>query len=81
MYLPIPIIASQEYSCITYDGRYTLNQKAKIMIKTPISILLECDCYIDPSIKYDFYHILLEINFQDHFTSYETKLTQITLIK
>ena len=52
--LPIPVATVQEYSFLIYDGRQsTLNQKFKIMVKTPNSILLELDCYIDSNIKND----------------------------
>jgi len=56
------------------------NQKSRIMMKSPNSILSEYDCYIDPSINNEFYHILLRMNFLDQFTNYETKPTQITLV-
>jgi len=80
--LPIPVATAQEYSFITYDGHQsTLNQKSKIMMKTPNSILLEFDCYINPTIKNDFYHILLGINFLDRITTYDIKPTHITLIQ
>jgi len=49
----------------------TLNKKSKIMMKTPNCIMLEYDCYIDPSINNEFYHILLRMNFLDQFTAYE----------
>ena len=83
-YIPLPISVTtiQEYSFIKYDGRQsTLNENAKIMIKTSNSIVLEFDCYIDPSIKNDFYHILLGMDFIDQFTTYEIKPIQITLVK
>jgi len=68
--LPIFVTTAQEYNFITYDGRQSsLNQKVKIMMKTPNSFLLEFNCYINPSIKNDFYHFLLEIDFLDQFTS------------
>jgi len=50
-------------------------------MKTPNSILLELDCYIDPTIKNDYYHILLRMNFLDHFTTYDIKPTHITLVR
>ena len=50
------------------------------MTRTPHSILLEFDCYIDHSINTEFYHILLGVNFLHHFTNYEIGPTQITLI-
>ena len=66
---------------VTYDGRRsTLNQKSKIMMRTPHSILLEFDFYIYNSIINEFYHILLGMNFLDHFTNYEIGPTQIILI-
>ena len=40
--LPIPVISISEYNFVTYDRRKsTLNQKSKIMMKTPNSILLQ----------------------------------------
>ena len=49
--LHIPVITASEYNFVTYDGRKsTLNQKSKIMMKTPSSILVEYECYIDHSI-------------------------------
>jgi len=51
------------------------------MMKTPNSIVLEFDWYIDPSIKNDFYHILLEMNLLDQFVTYEIKPTQISFVK
>jgi len=80
--LPLSVTVAQEYSFTTYDGRQTtLNQKSKIMMKTPTSILLEFDCYIDSTIKNDYYHILLGMNFLDHFTTYDIKPTHITLVQ
>jgi len=80
--LPILVAIAQEYSFITYDGHQsTLNQKSKIMTKILNSILLEVDSYIDPTIKNDYYHILLRMNFLDNFTTYNIKPTQITLIQ
>ena len=67
--IPLPIVVSSapEYNFVTYDGRRsTLNQKSKIMMKTPTSFLLECDCYIDNSINSEFYHIILGMHFIDH---------------
>ena len=62
--LPIVVVTAQEYSFITYDGHQsTLNQKSKIMMKTPNYILLEFNCYIDPTIKNDYHHILLANEF------------------
>ena len=79
--LSMLLITAQEYNFVTYGRRRaTINQKFKIMIKTFNSILLEYDCYIDPSINKKFYHILLGMNFLDQFTTYEIKPTQITLI-
>ena len=79
--LPIPVISATKYNFVTYDGRRsTLNQKSKIMMKTPTSFLLECDCYIDHSINNEFYDILLGMNFLDQFTTYDIKSTQITLV-
>ena len=49
-------------------------------MRTPHSILLEFDCQIDLSINNEFYHILLGMNFLDHFTNYEIGPTQIILI-
>ena len=72
--LPILLISATEYNFVTYDDRRsTLNQKAKIMMKTRTSMLLKCDCYIDHSINNKFYHILLGMNFLDQFTTYEIK--------
>ena len=80
--LPLSVTIAQEYSFTTYDGRQsTLNQKSKIMMKTPNSILLEFDCYIDSTIKNDYYHILLGMNFLDHFTTYDIKPTHLTLVQ
>ena len=43
--LRIPVSQATEYNFVTYDGRRsTLNQKSRIMMKTPDSILLEFDC-------------------------------------
>ena len=53
--LSILIISATEYNFVTYDGRRsTLNQKSKIMMKTPTTFPLECDCHIDHSIKTKF---------------------------
>ena len=54
---------------------------AKIMMNTPNSILLEFDRYIDPTIKNYFYHILLGMNFLDHFTTYDIRRTHSTLVQ
>ena len=80
--LPIPICNAQEYNFVTYNSRRTtLKQKFKIMMKSPDSILLEFDSYIDPSIKNEFFHIVLRMNFLDQFITYEIKPTQITLVE
>ena len=82
VFSPYSVTTSQEYSCITYDGRQSpLNQKSKIMMKTFSSILSKFDYYIDPIIKNDYYHILFGMNFLDHFTTYDIKPTHITLIQ
>ena len=49
------------------------------MMKTSNSTLLEFDCYIDHSIKNEFYNMLLGMNFLDQYTNYEIGPTQITL--
>ena len=38
------------------------------------------ECYIDHSINNEYYHILLGMNFLDHFDAYDIKPTQIILI-
>lgn len=50
------------------------------MMKTPTYTLLEFNCYIDHSIKNEFYHILLGMNFLDQYTNYEIGPTHITLL-
>ena len=50
------------------------------MMKTSNSTLLEYECYIDNSINNDYYHILLGMNFLDHFTTYDIKPKQIILV-
>ena len=49
-------------------------------MKTPNPTLLKFDCYIDHSIKNEFYHILSGMNFLDQYTNYEIGPTQITLV-
>ena len=49
-------------------------------MKTPSSILLEYECYIDHSINNEHYHILLRMSFLDHFDTYDIKPNQITLV-
>ena len=49
-------------------------------MKTSNSTLLEYECYIDNSISKDHYHILLGMNFLDHFTNYDIKPNQIILV-
>ena len=79
--MPTPIISAQNYSFITYDGRRTtLTRQSQIMIKTPESFLLEHDCYIDPTINNEYYHILLGMTFLYKFHSYEINPSYITLI-
>ena len=65
--LTLSVIIVSEYNFVSYDGRKsTRNQKSKIMMKTPSSILLEYECYIDHSINNEYCHILLRMNFLDH---------------
>ena len=49
-------------------------------MKTPNSTLIEHECYIDRSINNDHYHILLGMNFLDHFDTYDINPTQIILM-
>ena len=78
--LPIPIFTTNNYNFVAYDGREaTLTQKTKLLTKTSTSILIEFDCYIDNSINNDYYHVLLGMNFLDHFVTYDIKPTQIIL--
>jgi len=79
--LPIPVFSTDNYNFVIYDGREaTLTQKAKIMMKTPNSTLVEYECYVDNSINNNHYHILLGMNFLDHFETYDIKPTQIILV-
>lgn len=78
--MPIPVFNTNNYNFVTYDGREaTLTQKAKLLLKTPSSTLIEFDCYIDNSINNAHYHILLGMHFLDHFDTYEIKPTHIIL--
>lgn len=52
--LLIPVFTTKNYNSVTYDGRKaTLTQKAKLLLKTPTSTLIEFDCCIDNSINND----------------------------
>ena len=49
-------------------------------MKTPNSTLVEYECYVDNSINNNHYHILLGMNFLDHFETYDIEPTQIILM-
>lgn len=79
--LPIPILTTNNYNFVTYDGREaTITQKTKLLMKTPNCTLIELECYVDNSINNDHYHILLGMNFLDHFETYDINPTQIVLV-